>query len=87
MGTRIPPWTSTNPLASHDFERLETEGFVHFSCRRCSREFRCDTQRIAAWAVNGDGKALEDRISQRWLGEACPGTPQTRDPSDRARLK
>ena len=40
-----------------------------------------------AWATSGDGTALSDEVSSRWLAQSCPGRPGEHDDNDRLALK
>ncbi|HUA35215.1 MAG TPA: hypothetical protein VMA09_16525 [Candidatus Binataceae bacterium] len=58
-----------------------------FSCRRCGRKFcHFSLQRGEAWAVDGDGRALESQVSNRWLDEQCPRLFSAVDIEDRKLL-
>jgi hypothetical protein len=59
-----------------------------FTCRHCGRRF-CQFTLLsqAAWAVDGEGKALESTVSTRWLGEACPHLFNLKDDDDRKLLR
>lgn len=59
-----------------------------FTCRNCGRKF-CNFTVLSqgAWAADGDGRALEDAVSIRWLGENCPRLSSANDDRDRERLR
>ena len=58
-----------------------------FRCRKCGRKF-CHFTILSqtAWAVDGDGRALEGVVSDRWLSEECPRSFSAQDDEDRKRL-
>jgi hypothetical protein len=58
-----------------------------FRCRRCGRNFHQFTALSRGmWAVDGEGRALESIVSDRWLSDACPRLFSARDDEDRKRL-
>jgi hypothetical protein len=58
-----------------------------YRCRRCGRNF-CHFTAISRnmWAVDGEFRALEDVVSDRWLLESCPRLFNVKDNEDRKRL-
>jgi hypothetical protein len=38
-----------------------------------------------SWAVDADGRALESRVTDRWLSEECPRVFNASDENDRQR--
>ena len=59
-----------------------------YSCRRCGRVFcRFSIANQEAWAVDGEGRALETLVSRRWLSEQCPHLTSIHDDEDRKRLR
>jgi hypothetical protein len=58
-----------------------------YRCRRCGRNF-CHFSAASrnTWAVDGEGRALEGIVSERWLLERCPGLFSVKDDEDRKRL-
>jgi hypothetical protein len=82
-----------NNWNSHDFkvkmlDWSATRGSrLAYTCRHCGRKFCHFTlQDPAAWAVDGEGRALEHEISDKWLGEGCPRLFNANDDEDRKRL-
>jgi hypothetical protein len=68
-----------NPWETHDFtvkmldwSAVRGSRLAH-TCRRCGRGF-CRFTLLAhgVWAIDGEGRALENSVSSRWLSEACP---------------
>ncbi len=58
-----------------------------YTCRKCGRRFcHFTVMSQRAWAVDGDGRALEEMVSERWLSDKCPGSFQAKDDEDRKRL-
>lgn len=58
-----------------------------FYCRRCGRSFCSFTiLRRGAWAVDREGRGLEDAVSERWMREKCPRVFGVKDDGDRMRL-
>jgi hypothetical protein len=59
-----------------------------YTCRLCGRRFCCFTihNRDAWAATDGEGRALESTVSDRWLSERCPRTVSASDDEDRKRL-
>jgi hypothetical protein len=57
------------------------------TCRKCGRKF-CHFTILsqAAWAVDGEGRALEGAVTDRWLSEECPRLFSAKDEEDRKRL-
>jgi hypothetical protein len=58
-----------------------------YKCRRCGRNF-CHFSAASrnTWAVDGDGRALEGIVSNRWLSEPCPRLFSVKDDEDRKLL-
>jgi len=58
-----------------------------FTCRKCRRRF-CHFTILnqQAWAVDAEGRALENIVSDRWLSEECPRLINLKDDDDRKRL-
>ena len=82
------------PWDSHDFkvkmlDWSATRGSrLAYSCRRCGRVFcRFSIANQEAWAVDGEGRALETLVSKRWLSEQCPPLTNLQDDEDRKRLR
>jgi hypothetical protein len=58
------------------------------TCRCCGRSFcRFTMLDHGVWAIDGEGRALEDSVSTRWLSEACPRVTSEHDDRDRKRLR
>ena len=82
-----------NNWGTHDFAvKMLTWSAVQgstleYRCRRCGRNFR---QFSAAsrnvWAVDGEGRALEGLVSDRWRSDECPRVFRVKDEEDRKRL-
>jgi len=82
------------PWDSHDFkvkmlDWSATRGSrLACTCRRCGRVFcRFSIGNQEAWAVDGQGRALETEVSTRWLSEQCPPLSNPHDDEDRKRLR
>jgi hypothetical protein len=43
-------------------------------------------ERRGIWAVDGEGRALESVVSDRWLSDKCPRLFSVKDDEDRKRL-
>ena len=58
-----------------------------YRCRRCGCSF-CHFTRASRdmWAVDGEGRALDATVSDRWLSEECPRLFGMKDDEDRKRL-
>jgi hypothetical protein len=58
-----------------------------YRCRRCGRSF-CHFTGVSRdmWAVDGEGRALDGSVSDRWLSEQCPRLFDVKDDEDRKRL-
>jgi hypothetical protein len=83
----------TNNWRTHDFtvKMLDWSAArgsrLSHTCRRCGRRFchfAASSRQI--WAVDGEGHALEDIVSDRWLAQECPGSFDAKDDEDRKRL-
>lgn len=81
------------PWETHDFrvKMLDWSAArgsrLAYSCRFCGRVFCCFTiHNNGAWAADGNGKALDSAVSDRWLSEPCPRLFDARDEEDRKRL-
>ena len=60
---------------------------LEYRCRRCGRNFRQFTAASRdVWAVDGEGRALEGIVSNRWLSDKCPRLFSVKDDEDRKRL-
>ena len=60
---------------------------LEYKCRRCGRSFRQFTAaRRGTWAVDGEGRALESGVGDRWLSDECPLLFDGKDEDDRKRL-
>jgi hypothetical protein len=58
------------------------------TCRRCGRGFsRFTVLSHGVWAIDREGRALEGKVSNQWLSEACPRFTNEHDDSDRKRLR
>jgi len=82
-----PPWQT------HDFKVKMLDwsasggSRLAYSCRLCGRRFfQFTKQDQRTWAVDGDGHALDDGVSDRWLSEECPRLYKASDGGDRNRL-
>jgi hypothetical protein len=81
------------PWDTHDFKVKMLDwtaargSRLAYTCRHCGRKF-CHFTILnqGAWAVDGDGRALENSVSDRWLAEQCPRLLNVRDEDDRKRL-
>ena len=78
---------------THDFKvkMLDWSGSrgsrLAYTCRLCGRKFCLFTiSRQGAWAVDAEGRALQNAVSDRWLAESCPRQIGTRDDEDRKLL-
>jgi hypothetical protein len=61
---------------------------LRYTCRLCSRKFcHFTVQSQGPWAVDGESRALESAVSDRWLAEACPRGLLATDEADRMRLR
>ena len=82
-----------NPWQSHDWKVKTLVSVTRagsrlaFTCRSCERTFTHMTGNNQTWAQDGHDAALADAISQRWLSEICPITPEPTDAADRLNLK
>jgi hypothetical protein len=85
--------TTGNIWDTHDFsvkmlDWSATRGSrLAYTSRNCGRTF-CHYTILSqkAWAVDGMGRALEQKVSDRWLSECCPRWSSAQDDEDRARL-
>ena len=58
------------------------------TCRRCGRGFcRYTVLSHGIWAIDGEGRALENNVSNQWLSEDCPRATNVTDEEDRKRLR
>jgi hypothetical protein len=57
-------------------------------CRRCDRAF-CPFALLShgVWATDGEGRPLENSVTNRWLSEACFRIISENDDKDRKRLR
>ena len=84
---------TANPWQSHDWKVKTlisvTRGGsrLAFTCRSCERTFTHMTGNNQTWATNGHDVALADIISQRWLSQICPVSPDPSDVADRLNHK
>jgi len=86
--------TERSSWVTHDFKvkMLEWSAFrgshLAHTCRRCGRACRLFTLlRQGTWAVDGEGCALEDAVTDRWLSEDCPRHYSASDHEDRKRRR
>jgi hypothetical protein len=84
---RKPPWQT------HDFKVKMLDwsaargSRLAYACRFCGRRFcQFTAQNQGTWAVDGDGRALENTVTERWLSEECPRLFSAKDEEDRKRL-
>jgi len=80
--------------ATHDFKvkMLEWSAFrgsrLGYTCRRCGRAFcQFTVLNQGTWAVDGEGRALEGAVTDRWLSEDCPRHHSPADHDDRKRRR
>lgn len=60
---------------------------LEYRCCRCGRNFHQFTAASRnVWAVDGEGRTLEDLVSDRWLSDKCPRAFSVNDDEDRKRL-
>jgi hypothetical protein len=86
-GLELKPW-NTHDFKVKQLDWSATRGSrLAFSCRFCGRRF-CNftVSSNGTWAVDGDGRALEDAVSKRWLAEKCTRLYGAADDDDRKRL-
>ncbi len=83
-----------NQWNSHDFkvkllDWSATRGSrLAHTCRRCGRGFcRFTELGYGVWAIDADGRALVNTVSNQWLAEACPRVASGNDDKDRMRLR
>lgn len=58
------------------------------TCRRCGRGFcRFTLLSHGMWAIDSEGRTLENSVSNRWLAEACPKLISESDNKDRKLLR
>jgi hypothetical protein len=83
-----------NPWDTHDFtvKMLDWSAArgsrLAYTCRRCGRAFcRFTLLTHGVWAIDDEGRTLENSVSSRWLSEACPRITSENDNSDRKRLR
>ncbi len=81
------------PWETHDFKVKMLDwsaargSRLAYTCRFCGRAFCCFTiDSHGTWATDGNGKALESAVSDRWLSEPCPRLFDITDDQDRKRL-
>jgi hypothetical protein len=86
--------TGKQPWRTHDFKvkmldwSASRGSRLRYACRVCGRKFcHFTVLNQGAWAVDGDGRALESAVSVRWLAENCPRLFSTDDDQDRKRLR
>jgi len=61
---------------------------LRFSCRLCARDFcHFTTVNHGRWAVDNQGRPLENAVSVRWLADSCPRIFVANDDEDRKRLR
>jgi hypothetical protein len=85
---------SENQWNTHDFKvkmldwsAARGSRLMH-TCRRCGRGFcRYTVLSHGIWAIDGEGHALENTVSNQWLSEACPRVTNESDDRDRKRLR
>jgi hypothetical protein len=83
-----------NPWDTHDFtvkmldwNAVRGSRLAH-TCRRCGRRFcRFPLLSHGVWAIDGEGRTLENSVSSGWLSEACPRITSEKDDRDRKRLR
>jgi len=87
----MPP--TKKPWDTHDFKVKMLDwsaargSRLAYTCRYCGRRFCSFTlQNHSAWATDGDGRALEGAVNDRWLSEQCPRLFNAKDDEDRKRL-
>jgi hypothetical protein len=57
-------------------------------CRRCGRGFsRFTLLSHGVWAIDREGRTLENTVSNQWLSEPCPRATSGNDDKDRKRLR
>lgn len=86
--------TSRTPWDSHDWKVKTVQQLpagrgsrLAFTCRSCERQFMFMTINSRTWAIDGQGQALSDDVTSRWLAEKCPHRPGSHDAEDRLMLK
>ena len=81
-----------NGWATHDFAvkmlawSASRGSTLEYRCRRCERNFHQFSAGRDIWAVDGEGRALESIVSDRWLSDKCPHLISANDAEDRKRL-
>ncbi len=83
------------PWETHEFKVKTLEGSTSgaggsrlaFTCRGCGRRFSQTPSNRRTWAVDDNGRALEDAVTERWLAEECGHRPLAADDTDRKRLR
>jgi hypothetical protein len=82
-----------NNWKSHDFATkmlawsAAQGSTLEYKCRRCGRRFRQFTAgRRGTWAVDGEGRALNGGVSNRWKLDECPRFSSSKDDQDRQQL-
>jgi hypothetical protein len=83
-----------SPWETHDFKvkMLDWSAVrgsrLAFTCRLCGRRFcRFTIATRGTWAVDGEARALENAVTNRWLSEPCPRVYQATDNKDRECLR
>ncbi len=84
---------AVNNWATHDFAvkmlawSAVRGSTLEYRCRRCGRNFhQLSAASRDVWAVDGEGRALEGIVSDRWLSDKCPRLFSVKDDEDRKRL-
>lgn len=79
--------------ATHDFrvKMLDWSSVrgsrLAYTCRRCGRKF-CHFSLLSrdAWAIDAEGRSLDNLVTNRWLSEKCPRLFIPKDDEDRKQL-
>ena len=87
MGSVAKTWeTHDFAVKMLDWSAVRGSRLAH-TCRRCGRRFCRFTLLVhGVWAIDGEGRTLENSVSSRWLSEACPRFTSEADDRDRKRL-